>query len=143
MRTRTLQERAPRSWMLVFDAGDDFQETLLAFAREKEIAGATFSAIGTFQHATLGYWDLERKEYLHIDMPEQVEVCSLTGNVARSPQGEPKVHAHAVIGRRDGSTRAGHVVSARVRPTLELVLTETPEPLTRRLHPALGLALLD
>ena len=44
---------------------------------------------------------------------------------------DPKVHAHAVLGRRDSSTCGGHLLEARVRPTLELVLTEPPSYLKR------------
>ena len=42
-------------------------------------------------------------------MSEQVEVLSLIGDVALK-DGEPKVHAHVVVGRSDGSTRGGHLM---------------------------------
>lgn len=60
----------------------------------------------------------------------------------RRVSGEPVVHAHAVIGRKDGSTRGGHLKSAHVRPTLELVLTEYPRHLERKLDSESGLALI-
>lgn len=55
---------------------------------------------------------------------EQVEVFSLIGDVALQ-DGKPKIHAHCVVGRRDGSTR-GHLIEAYVRPTLELMLVSVP-----------------
>lgn len=47
------------------------------------------------------------------------------GDVALQ-DGKPKIHAHRVVGRRDGSTRGGHLIEAYVRPTLELMLVSLP-----------------
>jgi hypothetical protein len=46
---------------------------------------------------------------------------------------EPQVHAHAVIGKRDGTAHGGHLLQAHVRPTCEVVLTESPEHLKKAL----------
>jgi predicted DNA-binding protein with PD1-like motif len=77
-----------------------------------------------------------------IPVDEQLEVLSLAGDVARG-DGEPAVHGHIVVGRRDGSTRGGHFVDGTVRPTLELVVQETPAYLQKRHDPESGLALID
>ena len=72
---------------------------------------------------------------------EQVEVLSLIGDVALK-DGEPKVHAHVVVGRSDGSTRGGHLIEAHVRPTLEVIVTESPEHLRKQVDDETGLALI-
>ena len=56
--------------------------------------------------------------------------------------GKPKVHAHVVVGERDGSAHGGHLLEARVRPTPEVVLTESPAYLVREHDPQSGLALI-
>jgi hypothetical protein len=91
---------------------------------------------------TLGYFELEKRDYKRIPIDEQVEVVSLVGNIARGDDG-PKLHAHVVVGKRDGAAFGGHLIDARVRPTLEVVLVETPAHLRRRSDPATGLALID
>ena len=72
----------------------------------------------------------------------QVIFASLTGDVALAPDGKPALHVHAVLGRRDGTALAGHLTEARVRPTLEVVLTEQPAHLRKRYDPESGLALI-
>ncbi len=134
---------APSSWLLVFDAGDEVVDTLTRFAEEKALAGAHFTAIGAFERATLAYWEVGEKEYRHIEVPAQAEVCSLIGNIARLEDGGRKVHAHAVLAFADGGTRGGHLLAGRVRPTLELVLRESAQPFTRRQDESSGLALLE
>lgn len=66
----------------------------------------------------------------------------LTGDVAIDEQGEPQVHAHVVIGKSDGSAHGGHLLEARVWPTLEIVLAQSAEPLRKRVDPETGLALI-
>jgi hypothetical protein len=81
--------------------------------------------------------------YQPIPIDEQVEVITLVGDIVPDENGKPSLHAHTVLGRSDGSTRGGHLIDGRVRPTLEITITETPAHLTRRKHPDLGVALIE
>lgn len=56
--------------------------------------------------------------------------------------GRPQLHAHVVVGKSDGSAHGGHLLSARVRPTLEVVLVESPAYLRRETDEETGLALI-
>jgi predicted DNA-binding protein with PD1-like motif len=131
-----------RRWLLVFDAGDEAMAVLERFARDCGLSAATFSGIGAFRAVVLGYFDWERKEYLRIPVDEQVEVLAFTGDVALA-DGEPAVHAHVVVGTRDGSARGGHLLEGHVRPTLELLVEEAPAELRKTYDPRSGLALID
>lgn len=142
MKSKLVQESAPRTWVLVLEIGEDPVGALERFARERGVRGAHFAAIGAFSEAVVAFFDWSTKGYKDIPVQEQVEVLSLAGDVAESERG-PQVHAHAVLGRSDGSTVGGHLRAARVRPTLELVLEETPAHLVRVHDPVSGLALID
>ena len=141
MHSKILNEAGERSFALVFETGDEPMSLLERFARENNVTAARFTAIGAFREVVVGYFDWERKEYLRIPIREQVEVLSLVGDVAIGDKG-PKIHAHAVLGKRDGSAHGGHLLEARVRPTLEVVLTESPAVLVREHDAASGLALI-
>lgn len=142
MKATTLSEREPKSFVLVFDEGDEVMRELTTFAKEHGLTAAHFTAIGAFRDAMLGYFDPRRRDYKRIPMREQVEVLSLVGDVALKGA-EPVIHAHAVVGRSNGEAHGGHLLEAHVWPTLELVLTESPAHLRRRLDEATGLALID
>lgn len=71
-----------------------------------------------------------------------MEVLSLVGDIAVY-EGEPQLHPHVVVGRRDGTTRGGHLLEAHVYPTLEVVLVESPEHLKKKTDEETGLALID
>lgn len=141
MRAKVLNEAPERTIALILDRGDEVMSRLQRFAVEHDLSASRLTAIGAFESATLGYFDWERKSYDRIAVDEQVEVLSLVGDIALDGA-QPKVHAHVVLGRRDGSTLGGHLLEARVRPTLEVMLIDSPEYLRRRCDPVSGVALI-
>jgi uncharacterized protein len=136
------QADGQRTYALIFDKDDEVMGSLKAFAQDQELGGSQFTAIGAFREATLGYFDWTTKTYRQIPVREQVEVVSLVGDVAEGEHGEPKMHIHVVLGKSDGTALGGHLLNARVRPTLEVMLTESPQHLRRRHDPETGLALI-
>jgi predicted DNA-binding protein with PD1-like motif len=143
MQSKVLNEdHGQQTIALIFETGDEVMSALQNFASEKRLAGSQFTAIGAFQSVTLGYFDWEKKDYLQIPVEEQVEVVALIGDIAAGPKGQPKVHAHVVVSKRDGTAMAGHLLKAHVRPTLELILTESAAHLRRRHDAETGLALI-
>ena len=131
-----------RTFAVVLETGDEAMACLQSFVRERRIAAAQITAIGAFRSVVLKYFDWESKKYLTNKVDEQVEVASLIGDVALAPSGEPALHIHLVVGRRDGTALAGHLGSAVVRPTLEVVVTESPAHLQKVEDPTAGLALI-
>lgn len=140
MKARVLSRQGATHRVLVLETGDEAMRELCAFIKAENIRAARFTAIGAFSRATLAYFDWEKKDYLEIPVEEQVEVLVLAGDVAWKGD-EPVVHAHAVLGRRDGSTVGGHLMTASVRPTLEVMWTEAGA-LERQHDDGSGLALI-
>ncbi|WP_219417051.1 PPC domain-containing DNA-binding protein [Pseudonocardia nigra] len=142
MRSTLLHETdGLRTFAVVMAKGDEAAEELARFAREHEINGAGLTAVGACREATLGYFDPDVMQYQDIPVTEQAEVLSLLGDIA-TKDGAPAVHAHAVLGLRDGSTVGGHLQRAVVWPTLEVIVTESPVHLRKRVDPETGLALI-
>jgi predicted DNA-binding protein with PD1-like motif len=131
-----------KTFAIIFNTGDQVMAGLKSFAQEQHLAASHFTAIGAFKEVSLGYFDWEKKDYLKIPVHEQVEVLSLVGDVTIN-DGKPNIHAHVVLGKRDGSTYGGHLIEAEVRPTLEVILTESPAHLERRFDEEAGLALIS
>jgi predicted DNA-binding protein with PD1-like motif len=141
MRAKVLNENGERTYAVIFDSGDEVISGLTRFAEDENLTATRFTAIGAFCDVVLGYFDWDKKDYDRIPIREQVEVVSLIGDVALDGT-HPKVHAHVVLGLRDGSARGGHLLEAHVRPTLEVIMTESPSYLKRECDPESGLALI-
>jgi predicted DNA-binding protein with PD1-like motif len=141
MRVRTVSAEGSRTHVVVLDKGEEVTAALLAFARDNDVRSAHFTAIGAFSSIVLGFFDPGRRAYDEIRIDEQVEVLALTGNVTEQ-QGKAGLHAHVVVGKRDGSAHGGHLLRATVFPTLEVAMTEVPGSLPRRTDPETGLPLI-
>ena len=142
MKTKLIHDDGEKTFAIIFDKGDEVASGLLAFAKENKLSASHFTAIGAFERVTLGFFERERKDYKRITIDEQVEVLSLIGDVALD-EDEPKVHAHVVVGKADGTAHGGHLLEARVWPTLEVILVESPEHLRRKVDKKTGLALIS
>lgn len=132
-----------RTFVVVLDTGDEVMASLKRFVTQESLEAAQLTAIGAFRSAILGYFDWETKQYRRIPVDEQVEVASFIGDLAQGPDNKPSLHVHCVLGRRDGHALAGHLMEAHIRPTLEVVLTDSPVHLRKRHDPESGLALID
>lgn len=142
MRSREIDDAGHRVLVVVCDKGEDPVATVTAAVQERGIQAASVTAVGGLSGGQLGYFDRVSRRYLPIPVTEQVEVLSLVGDVA-GHDGKPKLHLHAVLGRRDGSTLGGHLLRGEVWPTLEVMVTEVAPELARRYDPETGLSLIS
>ncbi len=142
MKYKVVEDADVVTYVVVCDPGDEAVDALTQFARAEQLEAASISAVGAFEHATVGWFDRAAKDYRRIPVDEQCELLSLLGDIAEGQDG-PILHMHVVLGLSDGTTRGGHLLEARVFPTLETVVTETPAELRKVLHPDLGIALID
>lgn len=143
MRHRLLEENdGRRKFVLALAAGEEAVETITTFARQESLYGSSLTAIGAFSHARLGWFHPGTGEFVENSVDEQTEVLSMVGNIAIQDD-QPKLHVHVVLGCRDAAARGGHLVAGWVRPTLEVILEESPEHLTRGVDADTGLVLLQ
>jgi len=142
MKSKLINESGEKTFVVIFEKGDEVLETLRRFANEQRLLASHFTAIGALSDVVIGFFDLVKKDYKKIPIGEQVEVLSLTGDIAF--EGDvPKIHAHIVVGKSDGTAHGGHLIAGHVFPTIELILVESPKYLQRRLDKETGLALID
>jgi uncharacterized protein len=142
VRTKLIHDASEKTFAIVLDKGDEVTSSLLTFAKDNKLSASHFTAIGAFDSVTLGFFERDRKDYKRIRIEEQVEVLSLAGDITLEDD-RPKVHAHVVVGKSDGSAHGGHLLEARVWPTLEVIVVESPSHLERKMDEETGLALIS
>jgi uncharacterized protein len=116
---------------------------LQEFAAKERLGGAQVTGIGSLEQREACVLRLGDEAIPAQPVEEQVEVASLVGDIAVGPDGKPSIHVHAVLGRRDGSAFAGHLQEGHVRPTLEIIITESPVHLCKVKDAESGLALIS
>jgi predicted DNA-binding protein with PD1-like motif len=143
MKHRLIDADGPRTYVVILETGDEVAASLNRFAEDTKPAGSSFKAIGALSSAKVGWFNWQTKKYeTAAEFHEQLEVLSLIGDVALK-DGKPAVHAHLIVGRKDGTAHGGHLLEARVRPTLEVVLVESAHPLHKTIDPESGIAVIQ
>jgi predicted DNA-binding protein with PD1-like motif len=143
MKHRLIDADGPRTYVVILETGDEVAASLNRFAEDTKPAGSSFKAIGALSSAKVGWFNWQTKKYeTAAEFHEQLEVLSLIGDVALK-DGKPAVHAHLIVGRKDGTAHGGHLLEARVRPTLEVVLIESAHPLHKTIDPESGIAVIQ
>lgn len=144
MQTKLIHQAAGRrTFAVILQKGDEAMRCLQEFATRERLGASQITAIGALSSARLAFFDWQTKQYLPIPVDEQVEVASLLGDIAIGPDGKPSLHVHAVLGRSDGAAIAGHLQEGHVRPTLEIIVTESPAHLCKAKDEESGLALIS
>lgn len=116
-----------------FSAGDEILSGLTDLAIEQRITSGYITGLGGLSTAMLAWGDPAVGAFKKIPIDDKCELVSLVGHISMR-DGVPFVHLHAVVGFADGSTKAGHVMEARVAPLAEIsvVATSVDEPTSRR-----------
>jgi uncharacterized protein len=143
MKITLLRDGPEKTFAVLLDQGDEPVSALLRFAKEHNITAAHLTACGGFQRVTLGHFEPLAKEYTRIAIHEQVELLSFMGDIARDDRDQAQLHAKVVVSKSDGTICGGHLFEASVRPTMEIVVVESPWELRRRVREDVGAALLD
>ncbi len=102
-----------RSFLVRVEHDSDIISFITELTKKNRIITATFTAIGAFKKAKLGFYDQEKHEYLEIVLSSPQEIAGCVGNVSLK-DGEPFVHAHAVLADQNGNTKAGHLLEGIV-----------------------------
>jgi predicted DNA-binding protein with PD1-like motif len=123
--------------------GERLSEAIQQFTKEAKLEGAWLSGLGAATEVTIGFYDLDKKEYHWQTFQDTREVVALSGNLARNEKGEMVFHLHGVFADDQFQTVGGHVKDLVAGATLELFVHRTYKPLKRKQDPAVGLPLLD
>jgi uncharacterized protein len=141
MRSQLINNSELKTYVVVLDEHDEVIRSLKDFAEENKLKAGQFTGIGAFSEVTLGFFDFATKDYLKIEIKEQVELLSLIGDITLY-KNKHQIHPHVVVGKRDGSAHGGHLLKATVHPTLELIVNESPGYIQRELNEETGLPLI-
>jgi len=128
-------------FILRLEKGEEIIATLSDFAQKEKIDGGFVYGIGTVNDLTLGYYDVDKKDYLKKAFKADFELASLTGNISLL-KGSPIVHAHVVISDSNFACFAGHLFSGRIAATGEFAVHTTKNRMERASDPQTSLNLL-
>ncbi len=131
------------STILVLERGEELISSLNTFVDESKIKSAWLSGLGAAEKMTIGYYDLETREYVWSGVDEGiVEILSLVGNLSEL-NNEPLWHIHGTFSKPDLGAFGGHIKEMYVGLTCEIHITQIDVSLRRDYNEGTGLNLLS
>ena len=109
---------------LSMKTGDEVMSGLLDYVRAHKPKSGVLTGIGGFQSAVFAWYDPVKKAFKRIPVDTKGEVVAFTGSVSYR-DGRARVHVHAIMSLADGTTRGGHLVSAKVSPIMQVFILRT------------------
>lgn len=122
------------------DRGEEILAQLTRIASLERIALAEVQALGAINRFTAGVFNTEEKKYLSNEFSGFFEIVSLTGTVS-AKDGQVYCHLHISAGNEKGEVFGGHLNSADVSATCEMVIRVIDGQVERRFDSDVGLNL--
>ena len=128
--------------VLRLDPGEEICAELIRVAEKEEIHLASVSGIGAVNKIRIGAFDTEKKAFCGNQFEGCFEIVSLAGPLT-TKEGEPYLHLHMSVGDPSGKVIGGHMSSAVVSATAEIILRVIGGRVGRQFSDEIGLNLFD
>ena len=124
------------------DKGEEILASLKNFCEQEKITLAEVKALGAVDDFNVGLFDVAEKKYHtnHFQFP--AEIVSLWGTVT-TKDGEFYAHIHMSAGDKEGRVFGGHLNSAKVSATCEMIIDVSEGRVERKLSEEVGLNLFE
>ncbi len=135
-------KRFGSKYVVRLNKGEEVITALKEVCATENIRLGTISGIGAVNKATIGLFETAAKIYHSNEYTGDMEVTSLSGNITRQ-NGEVYLHVHVCLGDITNRVVGGHLSSAIVSATLEVVIDVIDGSVDREFSDEIGLNLLD
>lgn len=124
------------------DKGEEIITKMMEICEKEKIILANVNALGATNHFTVGLFDIEEKKYYSATHEGNFEIVSLTGTISMK-EGEIYQHIHMSAADKENKVYGGHLNSAIVSATCEMVIEVIEGKVERKFSEEIGLNLFE
>ncbi len=128
-------------WVVRIDKGEEIVETLKRFCKKNKIKLGSVSGVGGTGRVTVGSFKAKTKEYFSQELTGDYEITSLIGNIS-TMKGKIYLHLHITISDSNNNAFGGHLNSAVISTTGEIIIEEIEGEIEREFNEEVKLNLL-
>tara|TARA_Y100001970_G_scaffold50742_1_gene64220 strand:+ start:35019 stop:35453 length:435 start_codon:yes stop_codon:yes gene_type:complete len=128
--------------LVVLEKGEEIFESLYEIIKKLDIKFGWINGIGAASNIILGAYPSSTKEYIKKKFKGEFELASIMGNIT-TKEDNPFIHIHATISDEECNAFAGHLFTATVSVTCEIILNISNKSIVRKECNEVGLYLWD
>lgn len=133
-------KRFGHKYVVRLEKGEEIIESIKTLCQEEGIKLGTISGIGATNKATIGLFKTSTKEYHSKELTGDMEITSLLGNISQM-NGEVYLHIHINLADEDNNVFGGHLTSAVISATGEIIIDVIEGIVDRKFNEEIGLNL--
>ncbi|WP_315122159.1 PPC domain-containing DNA-binding protein [uncultured Clostridium sp.] len=130
-----------QKYIIRLDKGDEIIASIKEICKKEKIKLASVTGIGATNKVTIGIFELDKKVYNQKEFCEDFEITSLVGNVIMSGD-ELIPHIHINLGDKELNVKGGHLNSAIISVTGEIILDVIDGEVSKELNEDIGIKLM-
>jgi uncharacterized protein len=131
------------SWSILrIDRGEEIVESIKHFCMDQEIKLGTIQGIGAVEKIVIGMFDTRDKKFHSAELIGDFEITALIGNIT-TKDADIYLHIHATFSDTSYNAFGGHLSSAVVSGTCEVIISRIKGTMNRKFDNHVGLNLFD
>ena len=115
-------------------------DSILKLCCEQKMMFAWFNGIGAISDPELGYYDIDKKEYIKKIFSGHFEIVSLVGNMTIKDD-KPFIHSHITLTDENFRAFGGHLFDCKISAAGEFIIFKGNELIKRTYNDSVGLSL--
>ena len=127
-------------YYITLDKDEYINQSLLNIANNEEIKSGWINGIGAIYDIEIGYFDIDKKDYVKKKFKGHYELLSLLGNVSIK-EGDKFVHTHITFCGTDYKVLGGHLFDAKIAAAGEFIIDASNFKIKRKYNSNIGLHL--
>lgn len=127
-------------YVIRLEKGEEIVESIKKLCEKEDIKLGTISGIGATNRAVIGLFETNTKEYHSKELTGDMEITSLVGNISQM-NGEVYLHIHINLANEENKVFGGHLTSAIISATGEIVIDIIEGVVDRKFDEEVGLNL--
>ena len=128
-------------YLIRIDKGEELVDTLKKFCIDNKIKLGAITGLGVTNKVTMGIFETQSKKYYSKELIGNHEIAPLYGNITTMGS-EVYLHFHVNLGNDEHMSFAGHLTSAYVSATVEVIIDAIGGEVDRKFSDEIGLNLL-
>ncbi|MCK5848447.1 MAG: DNA-binding protein [Caldisericia bacterium] len=127
-------------WFIRLQKGEELIESLRDFCSQNSIYLGSITGIGACNNVTIGMLNTTTKKYKQKTFSEDMELTALMGNVC-TMNNEVYLHLHGTFANEELIAYAGHLNSAVISATGEIIIDQSDGAINRFKDESIGINL--